>query len=170
VRDTAWLFQPELIVQAPDGKPIFHSRPQQRDPGKADPVTFAEEQEMAMLYRNHVEFGVGHGVSIHADRETTNNTNNTKEEEKADRAFRLRTMAVPSYDVPQSTPPTSADFPKLAGLVLDMMELGQTATADFDNKLRPLLTAYGAWIKDRETDLKKPELALHKKSGQAAPD
>ena len=35
LRDTAWLFQPELIVQAPDGKPIFHSRLQQRDPGKA---------------------------------------------------------------------------------------------------------------------------------------
>ncbi len=44
LRDTAWLFQPELCVQSPDGKPVFHSHPQQRDPGKADPVTFAEDQ------------------------------------------------------------------------------------------------------------------------------
>src|SRR5207249_9548029 len=67
LRDTAWLFQPELIVESPDQEPIFHSHPCQKDSGKADPVTFAEEQEMAMLYRHHVEFGVGHGVSLHAD-------------------------------------------------------------------------------------------------------
>lgn len=66
LRDRAWLFQPELMVESPDGKPIFHRRPTQRDLGKSDPVTFAEEQEMAMLYRHQIEFGVGHGVSIHA--------------------------------------------------------------------------------------------------------
>ena len=48
------------------------------------------------------------------------------------------------------------------------MELGQTPAAAFDKKLRPLVTAYEAWIKDREADLKKPDMALHKKSGQAA--
>jgi hypothetical protein len=160
LRDTAWLFQPELIVQAPDGRPIFHSRPQQRDPGKSDPMTFAEEQEMAMLYRNHVEFGVGHGVSIHAE----------CPEGVCDRAVSLSTRVVPAYEVPQTTPPTVADLPKLDGLVLDMMELGQTKTAQFDKKLRPLLTAYDAWIKDRETDLKKPDMAMHKKPGQAALD
>ena len=67
LRDTAWLFQPELVVESPDHGPVFQSRAHRRDPGKADPVTFAEEQEMAMLYRHHVEFGVGHGVSLHAD-------------------------------------------------------------------------------------------------------
>jgi hypothetical protein len=67
LRDMAWLFQPKLIVESSDGEPIFDSRPVSRNPGKSDPVTFAEEQEMAMLYRYHVEFGVGHGVSIHAE-------------------------------------------------------------------------------------------------------
>src|SRR5208283_2179644 len=67
LRDSAWVFQPELIVESPGKEAIFHSRPQQKDPGKSDPVNFAEEQEMAMLYRHHVEFGVGHGVSIHAE-------------------------------------------------------------------------------------------------------
>src|SRR5262249_5663740 len=66
LRDAAWLFQPELAVESPDGAAIFSSHSQRSDPGKADPVTFAEEQEMAMLYRHHIEFGVGHGVSIHA--------------------------------------------------------------------------------------------------------
>jgi hypothetical protein len=160
LRDTAWLFQPELSVKSPDAKPVFHSRPPQREPGKADPVTFAEDQELAMLYRSHVEFGVGHGVSIHAE----------CPEGVCDRAVSLSTKVVPAYDVPQTTPPTRADVPKLTGLVLDMMELGQTPSAEFDKKLRPLLTAYEAWIKDREADLKKPDMALHKMAGQAALD
>jgi hypothetical protein len=148
-RDIAWIFQPELTVQSPDGKPVFHSRLQQRDPGKSDPLTFAEEQEMAMLYRNHVEFGVGHGVSIHAD----------FPEGVCYQANRLSTKVVPSYEVPLTTPPTSADWPKLAGLVVDMKELGEWPTAELDKKLRPLLVAYESWIKDREADLNKPEMA-----------
>ena len=51
LRDMAWLFQPVLSVESPDEKPIFHSQPIGRDSGRADPVAFAEEQEMAMLYR-----------------------------------------------------------------------------------------------------------------------
>ena len=68
LRDTAWLFQPELSrASRPTASRSSTATPHQKDPGKSDPVTFAEEQEMAMLYRHHVEFGVGHGVSIHAD-------------------------------------------------------------------------------------------------------
>jgi hypothetical protein len=72
LRDQFWLFQPELVVESPDGQPIFYRRPSLRDPGKTDPLTYAEEQEMALLYRHCVEFAVGHGVSVHADGETTN--------------------------------------------------------------------------------------------------
>ena len=61
-------------------------------------------------------------------------------------------------------------MPKLSGLVLDMKELGETKTADFEAKVRPLLVAYDAWIKEREADLKKPDMAPHKKAGQAALD
>ena len=130
LRDTAWLFQPELSVQSPDGKPIFHSRPQQRDLGKSDPVTFAEEQEMAMLYRHQVEFGVGHGVSIHAD----------CPEGVCDRAVPLSHQG--GADLRSSRKPRrrrTPIWPKLAGLVLDMKELGETPTAELDKKLRPLL-------------------------------
>src|SRR5262249_59877071 len=61
LRDQAWLFQPELIVECPKGKPIFFRRASQRDPGKLDPVTFEEEQQMAMLYGHCVEFAAGCG-------------------------------------------------------------------------------------------------------------
>src|SRR5208337_1749477 len=138
LRDSAWVFQPELIVESPGKEAIFHSRPQQKDPGKSDPVTFAEEQEMAMLYRHHVEFGVGHGVSIRAERR----------DGVCDKAFRLSTRVVPTHEVPQTTPPTTADWPKMSGLVLDMKELGETPTSQIEFKLRPLITAYDAWIKE----------------------
>jgi len=151
LRDAAWLFQPELIVEAPDHSPVFQSHAHQKDPGKADPVTFAEEQEMAMLYRHQVEFGVGHGVSLHAD----------CPEGVCDRARRLSTVVVPAYEVPQTTPPTVADWPKLAGLVVDMKELGETPTAQLGEKLRPLLVAYGAWIDERQTDLTRPDMGLY---------
>lgn len=158
LRDAAWVFQPELIVESPDGKPIFHSKSTKRDVGKSDPVAFAEDQEMAMLYRHHVEFGVGHGVSIHAD----------CPEGVCDHAVRLSTKVVPTYEVPKTTPPTIADLPRLDGLVLDMKELGETTAADFDKKLRPLLAAYEAWINDREAELATAEMARHRQSGEAA--
>ncbi len=156
LRDSAWVFQPELIVESPGKEAIFHSRPQQKDPGKSDPVTFAEEQEMAMLYRHHVEFGVGHGVSIHAE----------CPDGICDKAFRLSTRVVPTHEVPQTTPPTTANWPRMSGLVLDMKELGETPTSQIESKLRPLITAYDAWIKDRQAELKKPDMALYQKPGE----
>ncbi len=157
LRDKAWLFQPELVVESPDQRPVFHSRPQQEDPGKSDPVSFAEEQEMAMLYRHQVEFGVGHGVSLHAD----------CHEGVCDRAHRLATRVVPSYEVPQITPPIASDWPKLAGVVLDMKELGETPTPALEGKLRPLLTAYASWIEERKADLQTPDMALYQSPGQS---
>src|SRR5262245_28692736 len=158
LRDTAWLFQPELIVQSPDDKPIFHPHSTHREPGKSDPVVYAEERELAMLYRNHVQFGVGHNVSIHAE----------CPEGVCDRALRISTRVVPSYEVPKTTPPTILEIPKLAGVALDMKELGETKTAEFDQKLRPLLVAYKAWIEEREAELATPEMKPHQEAGKAA--
>jgi hypothetical protein len=104
LQDTAWLFQPELVVASPDGAPIFHSHRHQKGPGKADPVTVAEEQEMAMLYRHHVEFGVEHWVSLRAD----------YPEGDCEKAHRLSTVVVPAYEILRTTPPTTADWPKLS--------------------------------------------------------
>src|SRR6266699_5998133 len=61
-RDEAWVFQPELIVEAPDGAPIFQQRPTVKGKRQSD-----EERMMAMLYRRHVGFAIGHGTSVHAE-------------------------------------------------------------------------------------------------------
>src|SRR5438105_1220352 len=66
-RDAAWVFQPELIVESRDSEPVFLRRSKLRDPGKLDFVSYMEERSMAMLYRRHVEFAVGHGVAVHAE-------------------------------------------------------------------------------------------------------
>jgi len=71
-----------------------------------------------------------------------------------------------SYEVPQTTPPTVADWPRLAGLVVNMKELGETPTAQLEAKLRPLLVAYGAWIDDRQADLTRPDMGLFQTPGK----
>src|SRR5947209_3468380 len=134
LRDQAWLYQPELAVQCPLDKPIFVRRPSVRDPGKLDPVMFEEDQQMAMVYRHCVEFAVGHGVSVHSEPCPG----------QCDRSVRLRTQVVPRYEVPKVTPPTAADIPALAGLVLDMKVLADTPAAEFATRLGPLASAYEA--------------------------
>ena len=48
---------------------------------------------LAMAYRDHVEFTVGHGTGVHAIRSTDDPT----------QAVRVETTAVPSYEVPRTT-------------------------------------------------------------------
>src|SRR5262245_61070623 len=93
-----------------------------------------ETAEMDMLYRRQVEFAVGNGVAVHA------------EVAQADpyRAVRLMTKVLPTYEVPQQTPPTAEDpgFEALRDLVLDMKDLASCTDSEFSNKLGPLVTAY----------------------------
>ena len=65
-KDLAWLFQPWLRVRAPDHQPVFVQRRFGTvDLTKLDPITRLETEALAMLYRQHHEFAVGHGVAVH---------------------------------------------------------------------------------------------------------
>jgi len=155
-KDESYVFQPELIVDAPDGKPIFTQKMQLRRSQNADPAAELEEQTMGMLYRHTKEFAVGHGVSVRAK----------VSDESTDRAVELKTQVVPQYEVRKATPPSVEDaernpaFGKLEGLVLDMKELAETEQADFKEKLRPLITAYGEWIGQEEAKIGDPDEGL----------
>jgi len=48
-----------------------------------------------------------------------------------------------------------------------MKELGETATAELGAKLRPLITAYAAWIDERQAELGKPDMALYQTPGRS---
>ena len=139
LRDTAWLFQPELTVSAPDGAAIFRLRRTLRN-SHAD----EEEAAMGMLYREQVEFAVGHGVAVHAELAPG----------AYDQAISLKTVIAPGFELPRVTPPTSAEIPGLRGLVLDMKTLSGLADSEFANALTPLNSAYADWIEGLETQIK----------------
>ena len=85
-----------------------------------DATVKAENELLAMLYRRHVEFAVGHGIGVHVDVSPDPN-----------HAVRVRTKVVPSYEVPEDDPAAARRrrdqpaFAKLAGLVLDMKTAGR---------------------------------------------
>jgi len=149
-RDAAWVFQPELIVEAPDSKTIFLRRSKHRDPGKLDFVSYMEERSMAMLYRRHVEFAVGHGVAVHAETTPGDPT----------QAVRVRTRVIPIYDVPKTTPPDAKDIPALGSVVLGMKDLAETQGAEFPKKLGALTDAYEEWIKKQQAKIADPAEGL----------
>lgn len=89
-----------------------------------------------MLYRHQVEFAVGHGVAVHAE----------PQPHRPDRAVRLTTVVVPTYDVPLSTPPTVAEIPALANLTLNMKVLAAVEDGRIAEHLAGLPDAYRQWI------------------------
>ncbi|MFL5696296.1 MAG: helicase, partial [Ktedonobacteraceae bacterium] len=144
-RDEAWVFQPELTVEAPDGSPIFQRRAAFRNTRQSD-----EEQAMSMLYRQHVSFAIGHGVGVHTETVPGDPT----------RAIRLSTCVVPSYDVPRTEAPTPIEIPGLNELVLDMKELAECSATALPGKLMPLTTAYATWIADQAARIDDPNTGL----------
>ncbi|HEY6406846.1 MAG TPA: helicase, partial [Ktedonobacteraceae bacterium] len=144
-RDEAWVFQPELSVEAPGSAPVFQQRVSFRSKRPSD-----EEQAMKMLYRQHVSFAIGHGVGVLTETLPGDPT----------RAVRLSTRVVPGYDVPRTEAPTPIEIPGLAKLTLDMKELAECSVAELPGKLTPLVTAYAAWIAEQTARLDDPDSDL----------
>ena len=157
--DKAWLFQPELIVEAIDGSPIFQKRVN-REPQGSDIHGDPEEEAMNMVYRHHVEFAVGHSVSVHAETDPNNSRS----------AVKLCTRFIPEYVVRRQTPPTYQEIPALADLRLDMKELSQTPTHEFHEHLKALPEAYAEWISKRKEEISQAmhEFADHRGAAQDA--
>ncbi|HEX6290939.1 MAG TPA: DISARM system helicase DrmA [Herpetosiphonaceae bacterium] len=149
-RDTAWIFQPELRVAAPDGAPIFRRRADLRRPPAADAVAAAEDQAMAMLYRHEVEFAVGHGVAVHAQLWPADPTCATA----------IVTRVVPSYEVGPTISPTADEIPEIARVELDMRALAELPRGGFSAALEPLIAAYTRWIARQRTRIGDPAEGL----------
>ena len=92
-KDSAWIFQPELIVRAANNaadRAVFRRKPAAHT-NSSDP----EYDMLEMVYRKQLEFAAGHGVAVHAEtypRET-------------DRAITVRTVVMPQYEVPVTETP-----------------------------------------------------------------
>ncbi|MFD0203842.1 MULTISPECIES: DISARM system helicase DrmA [Saccharothrix] len=149
-----WLFQVELSAAAPDGTEVFLPRPDRPSGGhKADQ---AEQRGLAMAYRFTPEFAVGHGVAMHADRNT----------ERSLRAVRLTTRTVPNIEMPATDvpdPERDADLTALRDVVLDMTRLADLAEGPVEELsavLRPLVTGYRDWIGQRAAEVDAPDAHL----------
>lgn len=158
--DGVWLFQPEIVVEPLEGygdKPVFRRRPSGNQRG-GDP----EREHLALLYRNRLEFAVGHGTSVHAD---------TTPEEPA-RALRLRTEIIPRYEV--AVTETAGVHPKDRSAMrriveegwLDMERLSEMAPELLLEALSCLANDYAAWIAEQKARLEGEEMADHRQPGE----
>lgn len=145
LKDEAWLFQPEIIVRDSEGASIFTRREINE--------TITEEPEtkaMSMTYRQQVEFAVGHGIGVHAEKHTG----------EWDRAFELRTTVIPSYEVEQVDSPSEKEIPAIGKIQLDMQVLAKLDGKGFVSGLQPLAEAYEVWIADQESRIATPSADL----------
>lgn len=135
-KDETWLFQPEIIITAPDDKPIFIKRQIPPDMIQYDP----EDRTMQMMYRRTVEFAVGHGVGVHAE----------LPDGDWEHARAVMTRVVPTYEVERMDPPS------ITGLLTDMKVLSELKMGDYANTLLPLVDNYSAWLKEHGDMLHDP--------------
>ena len=152
-QDEAWLFQPEIVVTASDGAPIFRQRLSHNSDAD-DP----EKTALAMMYRNQVEFAIGHGVSVHAEADI----------EAPNRAVMIKTSVIPYYDVPITEAPTIEDIPGFGNLALDMMKLAEMDKDSLKDNLSILLVEYKKWIDTQKERIDKGELSNYAQAGIAA--
>ncbi|HZV49573.1 MAG TPA: DISARM system helicase DrmA [Candidatus Dormibacteraeota bacterium] len=154
-RDEAWLFQPQLRVTALDGETAVFLPQEEPDPiGLIEP----EERQLAMLYRDCLEFAVGRNVAVAAERRRGEA-----------RAHLLRTEWLPAYEVPQTVAPSPDEQPLLRGLQLDMKVLAALPPAGLRAALLPLAAGYEAWLDRQEARIEaEPDLAPHRQAAREA--
>lgn len=141
-RDMAWVFQPELIVRSDKDaskRAIFRRRPV-IDADGMDP----EREALEMIYRNRVEFAVGHGVAVHA-----------KTADDVTLATEVRTMVMPQYEVQVTETPglDLNDRPAMREMVssglLDMQRLATLEINPLVDALSMLTKDYAVWIDEQ---------------------
>lgn len=99
-----------------------------------------------MIYRDRVEFAVGHGISVHA----------TVSEEDRERATEVRTAVLPEYEIQVTETPglEPEDRPAMRRMIedglLDMERLAELATPEKRDELiaglKVLTDDYAEWI------------------------
>ncbi|MEU8552594.1 DISARM system helicase DrmA [Streptomyces anthocyanicus] len=147
-----WMFQASMTVAGPPGTaPFLPRRAVEPAGGNAD-----ERRSLAMTYRFHPEFAVGHGTGVHAEQAP----------DDPRRAVRVSTTATPTYEVPHTDVPNphiderDHDLPELADLVLDMRELSELEPEPLRAALLPLVQGYRSWIDRQLASVDDPDSGL----------
>lgn len=149
---THWMFQATMSVAgAPDTAPFLPRRSAEQPGSNQD-----ERRSLAMTYRFHPEFAVGHGTGVHARTDPANPR----------RAVRISTTATPTYEIPHTDVPDprrdrrDSDLPELTKLVLDMNELSRLEAAPLRAALLPLVDGYRSWIERQRQSVDDPAAGL----------
>ncbi|WP_419610296.1 DISARM system helicase DrmA, partial [Thiolapillus sp.] len=141
-KDSAWLFQPELIVRTTsenEERAIFRRRSVPNE--KIEP----ERAALEMVYRKQVEFGVGHGVAVHSEASPDN----------LEWATEIRSVIMPQYEVPVTETPglDPRDRPAMREMIekgyLDMDLLAGMERKELVDALSILVDDYAAWIDEQ---------------------
>jgi Lhr-like helicase len=138
-KDDLWLFQVSLKVKSAGERPAFVKRSSRQQQQYMDVQDKLERENMEMLYRDRVEFAVGHGTSVHASVAVGDPT----------RAVSIETTALPRHEAPARIAPGADAYTEFSGLQLDMAVLADPVKLDDASliaALQPLATAYEAWI------------------------
>ncbi len=158
--DAAWLFQVALTVTGAGGEACFLARePAERDPDE-------ERAQLALGYRERLEFAVGHGVAVDAEPVAGD----------PGRSAQLRTAALPVATVRVMAPPQAGDesdeLRLLAAVELDMSALAEADDVSLAAALDPLALAYASWIERQRLRLASgvDGLAAHAEAGERSLD
>jgi hypothetical protein len=135
--DPEWIFQPELELSGVDGAEVFGPRVLIEGAMGEDPDLRSAE----LVYWSQPEYAVGHGCAVDWDPPTARQP-----------IQRVRTSMLPAYELPRVDPREDAPG------VLDMRQLGGDGPDgvhgdELGRMLRPLASAYTAWIGELETGL-----------------
>ena len=143
-KDSSWLFQPEIVVEGPEERAVFRRRP-----SSEVVVDDPERDRLALIYRNRLEFAVGHGVSVHAD----------VAPEEPTKAHRVRTEIIPRYEVAVTETPglDPRDRPAMRRMVdegwLDMTRLAEMEPDALREAISCLIDDYAVWIAEQKVRL-----------------
>lgn len=145
-QDIAWVFQPQLVIKDPREKAIFRRRPILKD----DELDI-ERKSLEMVYRNEVEFAVGHGISVHA----------TTDKKNKNHAIEIRTSVLPSYEIPVTETPglNLEDRAAMRQMVshgyLDMENLAGMEQKELCDVLSILTNDYQDWVQEQRGKIGK---------------
>lgn len=140
-KDAAWVFQPELIVRAVNGRDAIFRKRITSTKEDDDP----ERKSLDMIYRTHVEFASGHGIAVHA----------VVDPKDAGRAMEIRSVVIPQYEVPITETPglRAEDRSAMKQMVenghLDMQVLADLERSELTAALSTLIKDYAAWIEEQ---------------------
>jgi hypothetical protein len=138
--DTAWLFQPKLVVTAAaqTDRAVFCPIDDPLDDQAAAPYDDVEERQLRLLYRNQLQHTAGRNVAVHA---------HFRAGERC--AYRLETTWLPSYEVPATIAPPAGEGTRLEKLELSMEALADAPVTGLATMLTPLADGYTAWLDEQ---------------------